>query len=476
MYATPAERARRTTAASTSVLHDAHAPMIVVCYHTLEQAAVLRSEVNALNLESERPDPFSTFEFLETFLSCPDRDSSGGKTALWFLAATVDDRLIGYLALSHESKVLLGLQSSTIGFAVTRDADRPHVVARAEDVKAVSAAFLRYLLSRKQEWALLEFRQQDGDSPLFPLPAGVPLDGLATREWPSLENGTIRIRWRSLQQYLAELSKKFRSNVGRQMRHLLACGKVELLSSDDPSVTPALFELYLSIEPRSWKARADACIGRHPSRVAYFRALLDPRQPMRVSIHLLLVDGVPVAGLFCGSFADRLYALQIVYDDRLAALAPGSVMLLIGVRHAIAERCAYFNLLSGFGYFKARWLADIVHTRMGQVYRVDRPPFWKRLAGDSWRRLSRKPAGAEPVMFNPARRAASDPIDASATTREHPVVAVGAGERLHLDALIAAARDGRHEEMDGAALAALWHAEGGGGSGRRPALEVTGLA
>jgi hypothetical protein len=427
----------------------------VCCYHTLEAASVLRAEINALNLQSARPDPFSTFDFLEAYLR-HDEFRSMANTTLWFLTAVKAGRLLGYVALSHEQKSFLGVQSSTIGFAVIHDTDRPHVVARLEHLAEVSDAIFRYLLARRREWSLLEFQQQDDTSSLFPPPSGIARGGLGIRQWPSLANGTILVRWKTFPEYLGALTKKNRSNVSRQVRHLLSVSDVEVLESSDPAVTPVMLELYRSIEPRSWKSATDATIGRHPSRIAYFEALLGPQQPMRVSIHILLQDGMPVAGLICGSFLDSLYALHIVYDESLAVFAPGSLMLLMGIRQAIVLRIASFNLLSGFGYFKVRWLATMTETRNGQIYRVGRPPFWRRLVGDGLRWTLRVAAHRRSVLFNPARRAARGSTSAAGVSDARPRALFSCDERTRLGALVAQVRRGRTTTVSAAALAVLW--------------------
>lgn len=427
----------------------------VCCHHSLAAASAWRGDINALNVASPRPDPFSTFEFLEAFLA-HDESATPARSTLWFLTASRADALIGYVALSHTRKHFLGLQCSTIGFAITHDTDRPHVVARAEDVAAVSHAFLRYLLTRRREWALLEFQQQDASSPLAPLLERAGRDGVVVRQWPSLANGTIEVRWRTFTEYLRSLPKKSRANAGRQLRNLLAAGEVEVLASSDPAATPAMLELYRSIEPRSWKFAAKATIGRHPSRIAYFEALLDPAQPMRVSVQLLLLDGLPVAGLISGSFLDGLYALHIVYDGSLAALAPGSLMLMMGIRQAIESQAAFFNLLSGFGYFKVRWLAAMTEARSLQVYRTTTPPFWRRLVGDAIRRLSRATASKAPSLFNPTRRALADASAEPAELIMSAPVCVDPALRGRLTALIIQARRGRTETTSAAELHALW--------------------
>ncbi len=435
--------------------------MITVrCYDSLDQATTLRHDIDALNRQSARPDPFSTFAYLQTYLRHDEHHPSGQGMGLWFLAAFRDGQLVGYLPLKRVEGRVMGLRSATLGFLVTHDTDRPHVVARPADQAAVSQAFYDHVLARRSEWSYLELAQQGADSTLFPPPAGVGLGGYLVRQWPSLENCTIPVRWDSLAGYVKSLSKKFRGNLGRQLNALFEAGEVELLSSSDPADTPALLELYLGIEPRSWKAQADADIGRHPQRIAYFRSLLEARQPMRVGIHLLLMDGVPVAGLISGAFERGLYALHIVYDDGLNRLGPGSTMLLLGMRQAIDGGFGFFNLLSGFGYFKVRWLAETTPLHVGQIYRAGSPPYWHRRLGDLKRRLMPRAAAAAVPSFNPSRRAVADELPAAP--------AFDARQRERMAALIAAVRGGHGVHLGKAQLAAILPL----GRGVRPARPV----
>ena len=425
------------------------------CFGSLEEAAFLRDEVNALNRAGARPDPFSTFEFFENFLRYEKFFPQDQNLRLWFLAAFDAGRLVGYMALKQLTHKVLGLRASKIDFLVTHDADRPQLVARPEHVLAVSESFYAYLLERRREWSFLEFRQQDAASPLFPPPAAARLKGYLVREWPSLDNGTIPLRWDTLDAYFKSFSPKFRSNVSRQMRSLLAAGEVEYLASSDPAITPALFELYHSIEPRSWKSRAGAAIGRYPQWVEYFKGLLDARQPMRVSIQLLLLDGVPVAGFISGAFMKRLYALHMVYDERLSRLAPGSALLLMAMRQAIDGRYALFNLLSGFGYYKVRWQAQMTETRIAQIYRAGSLLFWRRVLGDWMRRVFSARPNKAPVLFNSLRRDVGERESEQAERGKIPRLPISHEERERIAALIAEVRKGQGEFLSAAELAAV---------------------
>jgi CelD/BcsL family acetyltransferase involved in cellulose biosynthesis len=263
------------------------------------------------------------------------------------------------------------------------------------------------------------------------------------------------VRWDTLDAYFKSFSKKFRSNVSRQMRSLLAAGEVEYLASSDPATTPALFELYHSIEPRSWKSRAGVAISRYPQWVEFFKGLLDARQPMRVSIQVLLLDGVPIAGLINGEFMKGLYALHMVYDERLSRLAPGSAMLLMGMRQAIDGRYAFFNLLSGFGYYKARWQAQMTETRIAQIYRAGSLLFWRRVLGDWKRRVFPARPKEAPALFNPLRRDVSEHECEQTGLDSVPKLPLSDEERERIAALIAEVRKGRGEFLSAAGLAAV---------------------
>jgi hypothetical protein len=427
----------------------------VRCFESLDAASFLRDDINELNRLSARPDPFSSFEFLDNFFRHDSSFVDRRHARLWFLTAFDGDRLVGYLALKQEGRRILGLRSGTLGFLVAHDGDRPHVVARPGHLGPVCQAFCTYALGHGGQWNLLEFHQQDSTSPLWTPPPALDRPGYRLRQWPNRENCTIRVRWPSLRDYVAALPKKFRSNLGRQLRAMFAAGQIEWLASSDPATTPALYELYRTVEAGSWKSLSKDPIGAQARRPAYVLGLLDGRQPMRASIQLLLLDRRPIAGLLSGAFQDGLYALDIVYDSRLSAMAPGSAMLLMAMRHAIDGRFSFLNLLSGFAYYKVSWLADVIETRAVQIYRAGSLPYWSRLIGDAMRRLFKAGAPAAREHFNPLRRLMIQRRSGSSTPAPQPDVQWSGAQRSLVDALIARAGDGCLEYLDGCALQAL---------------------
>lgn len=427
--------------------------MEVRCYHSLEEAGFLRNKVNALNLASQRPNPFSTFEFFENYLKHNEDHPQGRGMQLWFLAAFDGDDLTGYMMLKRVLHRVMGVHAAKLEFlVVVGHGDRPHVVARTEQLRTVSEAFYVYLLKRRRDWSFLELHQQDSSSTLFPPPIRLHRKSYWMCEWPSLDNGTIPVSWPSLKAYFSSFSKKFRSNTSRQIRSLLSAGKLEYISSSDPQSTMALFELHRRIEPRSWKARAGVTISQHACWTDYFRGLLDPHQPMRITIHVLMLDGVPIAGLITGAFQRGLYALHIVYDHSLSRLGPGSAILFMGMRQAIDGGYVFFNLLSGFGYYKARWQAKMTPARHAQIYRIGSPFFWRRTLGNIRRRLLPAATQQNLELFNPMRR---EVLEESAPVAAVSMPKLSAAEQVQIDFLLAQARVGQVEFLSSSEFAAL---------------------
>ena len=376
----------------------------VRCLHDLDLAQVFKEEINALNRASARPGPFSTFEFYRNYLL-----HSGlfpATASLWLLLLFRGDQLIGYLALKRCVRRIFGFRAAKIDMLTAHVGDHQGLVTRVEDEVAAAAAVYAYLLDRKREWSLLEFQQQGTASTLLSTLQATATANCRIRHWPNDANAIIPIRWLSLKDYFSDLSKKFRSNVSRQIRTLMAAGSVEILTSSDPLSNTRLFELYCRIEANSWKARTDARLEQHAQWLRLYSGLLEPEQPMQLVIQVLLLEGVPVAGLISGAFGQDLYALHIAYDHRMARLAPGSAIMLMGLRHAIDKQYKFFNLLWGYSYYKTRWLAQLTETTSLQIYHTGTPFDLQRRLGDLRRRCFKHRQTPGMQLSNPAKQAA----------------------------------------------------------------------
>lgn len=371
----------------------------VSCFHGLSQVTRFEAELDALNLASRRKDPFSTLAFIRNLAAHPAWYPGDLGVEPWFLIAWEDNQVVGYLALRRAGQRL--------EFFVTHDHDCPQLVALPAREAEVSAAFYRYLLGRGSEWNVLEFQHQVPGSPLTPPPHGLPLKGYFARTFPADENHTIPVRWRSLEDYVKALGSNWRRHVRKKTQKLLAAGALTWVSSDDPAATPVLLALLRRTEARSWKSGHATALGSHPDRLAWFRGLLGPDQPLKLKLSVLLLDGIPIGGSICGEYGPTCFGLVTVFDDRAEQLSPGVILQLMMVRSAIDGGCTALNLLRGFGYYKTHWLAQPTPTSSGQLYRIGKQPFWRAIVGDFRRRvLAQGPtAGAD---HNPDKRSAPE--------------------------------------------------------------------
>lgn len=398
---------------------------------SLDEAGPLRSELDALNLASRRPSPFAALDYLEA-VTAHDEFPLGGSEPL-LLVARDGERLVGWLPLRR-----LG-RGGRIDSYLSHETDRPCLLARAEDGPRCAEAFLRWLLEHER-CSELHLAQQEAGSPLLPAP-GTRVPGYRLRLWPSHTNATIPIPGGTLASWFATLPKAPRHNVARLGRRLLAAGQVDLIWSESPQTVPALLEAYQDVERRSWKAGAAAGISRSATRIALYRELCGAGRSARVVVQLLRLDGVPIAGHFGMWFGDVLHVREITFDEALAPMAPGSLMLLLVVRAALERGASAVNLLSRFGYYKKEWGAALQETWTVQYFREGTLPWLKAWLGDLGRAI-RRPAAAEPGRANAERQAA--------------VAALGPGgvEGLAPGRRLAAEVEARVERLDPAALRA----------------------
>ncbi len=366
---------------------------------SLDAIAPLRAQIDALNLESRRPCPFSTYEYIETFLA---HDEYGARPEeMLFLAAFDGDKLVGYLPLRKHRDRLFRVPYRKVDVLLSHDTDRPHVVARPDDEARCSDAFYQYLLEREQGWSFLELTMQDADSKLATPPQVNRLRFYARRS-ESMPNTTIPLTYKSFGDYFNAIPSSHRKNMARLCRRLINAGRVEVVSATDPRARPALFELYLDLERRSWKEAAHAGIRRNPRRIAFYRALCKPDQPFEMGFDFVLFDDLPISAMFSGAFASTLYGLEMCFDREYEDLGPGHLLTIMTMRRAIEGGYRAFNFNGNYAYYKSKMGGVVTETSAVQIYKVGTIPWLKARAGELKRRL--QPPVEEEHRFNADRR------------------------------------------------------------------------
>lgn len=375
---------------------------------------------------SRRPSPFHTFDYLVSAENYDEHTVDDQETLL--LVAFERGRIIGYLPLVKRPSRIWGFGYISVEFLSQCVSERPYAVARSEDEERCCVAFYAHLFDVEKRWSVLQLGGQDKGSKLLPVPENIARGRFFSRCLPDLPNCTIPTPYENLSGYTEALGSEFRRSITRWTRKLLAQGNIESLSSSDPNALPQLLDLYLDIESKSWKNGTPGAMARNPARLAFFRSLLQADLPMEVSIRLVLIDGLPIAGLVCGAFQDSFYLLDIVYREDFRDFAPGNLVQLIAIHEAIEKKLQSCNLLASFAYYKSHWLADITETQFVQIFRVGSLRHIAARVGDLRKRLRPQTGdtGDTAEEFNRDKRVRTETLfntGTSATTQNEDRIA-----------------------------------------------------
>lgn len=377
--------------------------LTVARFDSLDACAHLRDRIDALNLRSRRPCPYSTFAYYENFLRNDELLTEGRDARVLFLAVLDGDRLVGYAALHRRRAVPFDPRLGKIEWLVTRDTDRPHMVCAPEDEARCARAIVDHLLHDEPRWSYLELGDQEEGDALAGAALGLHGHRLVVRSYDGHAHSSLDVRWPTSDAYFRSLSKKKRETVSHDIRKLMKQGRVEVVRSTDAASARALLPVYLAVEARSWKQAARVGIARHPKRVAFYEGLFADDQPLRTAVSLLVVDGTPCAAMISGTFADTLYLIEIVYDARHERWSPGQALQFFTMTWAVESGFARVNMRSDSVYWKSEWLATSSPTHHVRVIRRPSAPWLLSLAGALRRRV--RAARALPrLSWNPLKR------------------------------------------------------------------------
>jgi len=351
----------------------------------------LRVAMLHLGLASRRPCPFFAPEYIDSYLKHNERYDRRETEPFVLLVRRVNDgrpgELIGALPLKRIRNSDRGGYHQ-IEFVVATEVDLPTPIAAPEHEVDVTEALVPVLAELLRHSSAVHLINQPEGAPLCAaVRAGVPWY-TRVQEYPGMPISGIAIRHASVADYFSELSKRMRSNISRLGRRLAAEGEVELLTSSDPASLDDLFTVYLDIEDRSWKRKTEASLRRSTERLEMYETLFENSAAVGYHIDVILLDGVPVAGLVSIRFGPTLFLMETCYDERHAAFSPSNLLILLSVDRAIRGGCRHMSLHGHFDYYKHRWLAEQVETCQIRLVRRGSSPDIRSVAGNVRRKFA----------------------------------------------------------------------------------------
>jgi CelD/BcsL family acetyltransferase involved in cellulose biosynthesis len=308
----------------------------------------LAPEWNALSGGASSADFFLTWEWVSTWL-----DAFLDSRQLSCLVVRENSQLVGVLPLLSRPCGVLREKSSLC--AAVNDETPVSGALCAGATGPTVRVLLEYLVAARPRLRLTLPR----------VPVGTPFHDALCVHAPSLGVGLLAQETRhslivdvrgSWEEYLATRSKHARREWRRKQRRLEESGRVEIALATTPADVEHVLPDLQEIERRSWKEQSGGSLSADPDRQRFYCGLAR-RCAERgwLRLHVLYLSGRPAAHVFGVNYGGELLALKTSYDNALASLSPGVVLMLTALEGAFREGQSAVDLLG----VPSRWKAEI---------------------------------------------------------------------------------------------------------------------
>lgn len=181
----------------------------------------------------------------------------------------------------------------------------------------------------------------------------------------------------------AGLSRNFRGNLRKARNKLLGAGCAEFETVGPGQDLAQAYEEFLTVEASGWKGSSGSstAVAKLPRVDSFLRTLLSVEGPdLQPEIHMLRLDGRPIAAQFWIRYRNQMVLPKIGYDEGFRKLAPGQLLLERALEVACRDETVSSVNLVGDSSWHDAWGPD----------RVQRPWFYLPI---------RKPRGLLPLAF-----------------------------------------------------------------------------
>jgi CelD/BcsL family acetyltransferase involved in cellulose biosynthesis len=380
--------------------------LTVECVDTYSEFLGLERSWNGLLMQSDRPVPFLTWEWISTWW----KHFSGGSRLFVLVAKTKDEEVVGIAPLRITTRNAFGVVPVRfVEFLGYRGsvvcADHLDFLTCRIDRRTVYMALLDALLSRRSEWDCLQFGDVAQDSLLPHLLSGLANDSALTFEsgpqerCPYLE---LPGEWEIL---LSSLKAKRRSFIKTKRERLEKDYQVHF---DHDSFPDHVLEQLGVLEKLHMLARqrkgGEGNFAIDEYRNFHHELALRMARAGHLYLARLDCNGVPTASVYGFFLGQRVFYYQTGFDPAWASQGVGSVLLGKVIEDAIERLHAReFDFLRGDESYKYHW------TKNEHIIKTQH--FWSRSA-------NARLAEAEFVARRTLSRMRSKLQDWTATTKD----------------------------------------------------------
>ena len=290
----------------------------------------LRSEWNNLLLQSSAPSVYLTHEWLTTWWDC----IAGPNATLNILVIERGGRIVAIAPLMMVVKRVLGIPVRKIQFISTMKkpahlstiSAHLDIIALSEEEDAMLAIF-EHLEREGARWDYLQ---------LYPIPDDsrtlLSFDAFGARRslryllQPAFHSSLLRIdcSWEEYTtRHRREIKKVIKSPEASQSETTgLRVAKYSSLED-----VPGGFETLLDIERRSWKWNKGVSLNSALFRDFYRQFALNIGRQGMLIIHILEMDGRPIAYNYAIQFGNVIWGQRMSFDDSYRNRSPGKYLI-----------------------------------------------------------------------------------------------------------------------------------------------------
>jgi len=162
---------------------------------------------------------------------------------------------------------------------------------------------------------------------------------------------------------LESVSGHLRGEIGRRRRMLEREGSVTFRTVSGGPTLEEEVGTFLKLEASGWKGRSGTSILGNPSAESlYFGFARAAAEKGWLRLHLLELNGVPIAIDYGCAFGGRGVFIKTGFDEAYRRMSPGTLLLAETLRRAIEEGLHSYDFLGAAEHHKTRWTSE-VHAR-----------------------------------------------------------------------------------------------------------------
>ena len=339
----------------------------------IEAVDQLGEEWRQLCGRSEWDEPFYRPEWIAAYLRAfvPD-----GKLLL--LTARLEERLTGVLPLLEESKLFYGIPVKMLRAPANVHSCRFDLVRAAGSGGTGAVEQIWEAVAAIPDWDVIEFPYMPRTGAASEFLNAARASGFLVGLYDSHQTPIIT----GLRGTDAIPRKPhLRQNLRRRRRIAEQTGALRLRHCT--SANPVEMERFYQLEASGWKGKAGTAILSSPRTLRFYSEIAQAGSRFGyLSLYLLECGERLLAAHFGLQYRDRYYAPKVAYDEQLARLGPGQLIVDAILEDIRSQGFVEFDFLGPWMEWKGEWTDVLRPHAFGYVFRPGvrgRMLYWLRL-------------------------------------------------------------------------------------------------